>query len=101
MQLWSGSWLIAPIQDGAIHEDLVAIAQTGNWGAQPGNAHRQLVNHFCSNVKIAESFDVWVPCTHPKTNKDALEKAFPNLLALEKAEWQTSGKKLPNQAILS
>ena len=63
------------IQDGAVHEDLVAIAQTGNWGAQPGNVHRQLMNHFCSNVKIAESFDVWVPCTHPKTNKHALEKA--------------------------
>ena len=37
--------------------------------------HRQLMSHFCSNVKIAESFDVWVSCTHPKTNKDALEKA--------------------------
>ena len=63
------------IQDGAVHQDLVAIAQTGNWGAQPGNVHRQLMNHFCSNVQIAESFDVWVPCTRPKTNKDALEKA--------------------------
>ena len=63
------------IQDGAAHEDLVAIAQTGNWGAQPGNVHRQLMTNFCSNVQIAESFDIWVPCTHPKTNKDALEKA--------------------------
>ena len=58
------------IQDGAVHEDLVAIAQT-----QPGNVHGQLMNQFCSNVKIAESFDVWVPCTHPKANKDVLEKA--------------------------
>lgn len=63
------------IQDGASHRDLVAIAQTGNWGAQPGNVHRQVMNHFCSNVQLAASFDVWVPCTHPKTNKDALEKA--------------------------
>ena len=33
------------------------------------------MNDFCSNVQLAASFDVWVPCTHPKTNKDALEKA--------------------------
>ena len=29
------------LQDGAQHNDLVALARTGNWGAQPGNAHRQ------------------------------------------------------------
>ena len=63
------------IQDGAKHQDLVAIAQTGNWGQQPGNAHRQILNHFCSNVSIADSHEVEVPCTHPKTSKDALERA--------------------------
>ena len=63
------------IQDGAQHRDLVAIAQTGNWGAQPGNVHKQIMGHFCSNVLIAEPHDVQVPCTHPKTSKDALEKA--------------------------
>ena len=63
------------IQDGAQHRDLVAIAQTGNWGAQPGNVHKQIMGHFCSNVLIAEPHDVQVPCTHPKTSKDAVEKA--------------------------
>ena len=107
------------IQDGAQHTDLVAIAQTGNWGAQPGNVHRQILNHFCSNVQLAASHDVEVPCTHPKTSKDALEKAsvflphmmfycfiawvkatqkyFSNSFALEKASWQASGKELPKQ----
>ena len=61
------------IQDGAQHTDLVAIAQAGNWGAQPGNVHKQLMGHFCSNVQIAECIEVEVPCIHPKTSKDALE----------------------------
>lgn len=63
------------IQEGAKHQDLVAIAQTGNWGQQPGNSHKQIMNHFCSNVSIATSYEVEVPCIHPKTSKDALEKA--------------------------
>ena len=33
------------------------------------------MNAFCSHVQIASSFDVDVPCLHPKTPKDALEKA--------------------------
>ena len=97
---------------GANHRDLVAIAQAGNWGAQPSNVHKQIMSQFCASVEIAASFDVWVPCTHPKTNKDALEKAsiflphmmfaalgqnypkcFPSFLALEKASWQSSGNK--------
>ena len=64
------------IQDGAQHRDLASIAQTGNWGAKPGNVHKQIVGHFCSNVLIAEPHDVQVPCTHPKTSKDALEGIF-------------------------
>ena len=63
------------IQDGAQHQDLVAIAQTGNWGSQPGNCHRQIMNHFCSNVQIADPYEVEVPCKDPKTSKEALEKA--------------------------
>lgn len=63
------------LQDRADHADLVAIARCGNWGAQPGNIHRQIMGHFCSNVQLAEPYAVEVPCTHPKTSKDALEKA--------------------------
>ena len=33
------------------------------------------MGHFCSNVQIAESIEVEVPCIRPKTSKDALEKA--------------------------
>ena len=46
---------------GANHRDLVAIAQAGNWGAQPSNVHKQIMSQFCASVEIAASFDVWVP----------------------------------------
>ena len=49
------------IQDGASNDDLVALAQAGNWGAQPGNCHKQILNHFCANVKICEGYEVEVP----------------------------------------
>lgn len=62
------------LQDGADHKDLVALAQAGNWGTQPGNVHRQLMGHFCSNVQIAAPYSVQVPCIHPKTSKETLEK---------------------------
>jgi len=63
------------LQDGASHEDLVALAQTGNWGAQPGNCHKQILHHFCANVKICDGYEVEVPCIDPKTSKPALENA--------------------------
>ena len=63
------------MQDGADHKDLVAIAKTGNWGQQPGNAHKQIMSHFCSNVGLAESYEIEVPCMHPKTGQEVLEKA--------------------------
>ena len=63
------------LQVGASHEDLVALAQTGNWGAQPGNCHKQILHHFCANVKICDGYEVEVPCIDPKTSKPALEKA--------------------------
>ena len=63
------------IQDGACCEDLVALPQTGNWGEQPGNCHKQILHHSCANVQIAESFEVEVPCIHPKTSQEVLEKA--------------------------
>ena len=63
------------LQGHADHPDLVATANGGNWGAHPGNVHRELMAHFCSNVQLAEPYEVEVPCVHPKTSKDALEKA--------------------------
>ena len=63
------------IQDGVQHQDLVAIAQTGNWGSQPGNCHRQIMNHFCCSVQIADPYEVEVPGKNPKTSKEASGKA--------------------------
>ena len=80
------------IQDGAQHQDLVAIAQAGNWGQQPGNAHKQIMNHFCATVNIADSFEVEVPCVHPKTSADALEKAS---IFLPHMMFYTLGKNYP------
>ena len=37
---------------------------------------KQILIHFCSNLSIADSYEVDVPCTHPKTSKDSLEKAI-------------------------
>ena len=74
------------LQDHADHPDLVAIASRGNWGAHPGNIHRELMGQFCSNVKLAEPYEVEVPCVHPKTSKEALEKAsifLPHLMFSE------------------
>ena len=77
------------IQDGASNDDLVALAQAGNWGAQPGNCHKQILNHFSANVKICEGYEVEVPCKDPKTSKPALEKAtifLPHLMFFKLGE---------------
>ena len=56
------------LQDGAQHNDLVALARTGNWGAQPGNAHRQILNHFCKDILLPESHQVKVNCLGKDNN---------------------------------
>ena len=62
------------LQDGADHPELVKLAQCGNWGAQPGNCHRQILNKFCSDVMLPEPFSIKVKCIDPKTS-------------LEKEDW--------------
>ena len=64
------------MQDGADHKDLIAIAKTGNWGQQPGNAHKQIMSHFCSNVGLAESYEIEVPLHAPQNRTGGFGKGF-------------------------
>ena len=63
------------LQDGADHPELVKLAQCGNWGAQPGNCHRQILNKFCSDVMLPEPFGIKVKCIDPKTSLEKVELA--------------------------
>ena len=63
------------LQDGADHPELVKLAQCGNWGAQPGNCHRQILNKFCSDVMLPEPFSIKVKCIDPKTSLEKVELA--------------------------
>ena len=56
------------LQDGADHPELVKLAQCGNWGLQPGNVHKQLLNKFCSEVMLPDPFPIKVKCIDPKTS---------------------------------
>ena len=62
------------MQDGASHPDLTKLACAGNWGAQSGNIHKQIMNKSCPNVMRAAPFHIKVPCIDPKTS-------------LEKEDW--------------
>jgi hypothetical protein len=55
--------------DGAQHDELMALASCGSWGSAKGNAHRDVLSKFCSDVHICESFEVTVPCRDPKTSE--------------------------------
>ena len=64
-------WLAHPaLLDGAQHEELVRLAKAGNFGAQPGNCHRDIMASFCNDVSICEPHEVEVRVIHPKTSKE-------------------------------
>ena len=63
------------IADGASHPDLVALAPTGNWGAQTGNCNRQILNAFCPQVHLPEPFQIKVGCIDPKTSLEKEDMA--------------------------
>lgn len=105
---WLREFADCAIQDGASNDDLVALAQTGNWGAQPGNCHKQILNHFCANVKICEGYEVEVPWkrqpfSYPTLCSSSLVNTTQRFsficLALEKATWLTSGKEWQSQGM--
>lgn len=63
------------IQDGASHPELLALAKAGGWGAQPGNAHRQIMSTFCPQVQLPDGFSVKVGCVDPKTSLEKEDSA--------------------------
>ena len=63
------------IQEGASHPELLALGKAGNWGAQPGNVHMQIMNRFCKNMFFCDNFNVEVACIDPKTSKETKEDA--------------------------
>jgi hypothetical protein len=83
LSLWSCGTLSATMireiahlamQDGADHPELVSLAKVGNWRAQTGNCHKQIINQFCPHIMLPEPFQVKVPCLDPKSS-------------LEKEDW--------------
>ena len=72
------------MQDGAQHDELWALASTGNHGMHKGNIHRDLMAYFCKDRTVAPSVTVDVQCKAPKTNKDSIESAsiFPSFAIL-------------------
>ena len=99
LHLWGSGLLSATMirelaslamEDGASHPELVKLAESGNWGAQPGNIHRQVMGKFCSNVKLAEPFKVTVNCIDAKTSLEKLDQAavfLPHLQFAHLAEY--------------
>ena len=120
VQLWSGSWLIVPfkmVQSMKIWLQLhrLAIGElsqgmcTGSWwttSAPMWKLLRALMYGFPAPI-LRQTRMLWK--RHPFFYltwcllhwAKITQKCFPNFLALEKAQWQASGKKLPNQAMLS
>ena len=83
LSLWSTGILSATLireiahlamQGGCDHPEVISLAKVGNWGAQTGNCHRQLLNQFCPQIMLPEAFQVKVKCQDPKTS-------------LEKEDW--------------
>ena len=73
----------------------MVLAESGNWGAQPGNIHRQVMGKFCSKVKLAEPFKVAVSCIDAKTSLEKLDQAavfLPHLQFAHLAEACSRGK---------
>ena len=55
---------------GTSHEEVSTLAKAGNYGSNPGNVHKAIMQAFLPNVGIPPGFDVEVPCIDPKTSKD-------------------------------
>ena len=53
------------LQDGADHPELVKLAQCGNWGAQPGNCHRQILNKLWCSLSFG-LYGKRCGCCHPQ-----------------------------------
>ena len=60
------------IRDGANHEELHLLAKGGNFGAQPGNVSKSIMNTFCKGIKVCSPHPVKVQVQDLKT----LEKGW-------------------------
>ena len=54
---------------GTSHEEVSTLAKAGNYGSNPGNVHKAIMQAFLPNVGIPPGFNVEVPCIDPKTSK--------------------------------
>ena len=63
------------ILDGATHPELAQIVSTGHWGEIPGNVHRDIMTHYCQDIKLTPAIHVQVPVLEPKTSKVLVEDA--------------------------
>jgi len=63
------------MEDGASHPELIKSAESGNWGAQPGNIPKQVMKKFRAIVKLAEPSHISVKCIDAKTSLEKLDQA--------------------------
>lgn len=60
---------------GTSHAEVAALAKSGNYGENPGNIHKAIMQTFLPNVSIPAGFDVEVPCLDPKTSQASTSTA--------------------------
>ena len=65
----------AAILDGSQHPELSDLAKAGNFGAVPGNIHRDISCRFVKNLCVPEPADEQVACIDPKSGKKELVQA--------------------------
>ena len=76
--------------DGAEHHELAVLAKAGSFGEIPGNVRRDIMSYFCAQVDLCESWEVMVPCLHPKNSKKVEEPA--SILLPHMLFWQVATK---------
>ena len=80
------------ILEGSSSAETMALAKCGNFGQNPGSAHRDLVSHFCKNIKVCDPMPVTVDVLDPNTRKHTTEEAslfLPHILFSNIAEHYT------------
>ena len=61
------------ILEGSSSADTMALAKCGNFGQNPGSARRDLVSHFCKDIKVCDPMPVTVDVLDPNTRKHTKE----------------------------
>ena len=55
---------------GCSHTEIATLAKAGNYGNNPGNIHKAVMQAFLRNSAIPPGFESPVPCIDPKTSKE-------------------------------